>query len=258
MIINSYVFGGTPPPSEAYRDLILAENPVFYSRCDNNAANSTVTDISASAADGTLVSVINGSGGGSGSGSKNTSLVSTPGLLTTSANLGFDLAGSSVVQSPFYTLSDVTGWTVIFPARPDAEPAAGNSGVSTLCQLGDSGGSAGLDVWHVSGTTFQLRLMRSGVALVASTSPTTWTYGDKLWVVIRQLAGGNIEVWVDNVKVLDVSGSGIAQVLGSFWWGASRYGGADTYFPLIGPMDELAVIPHPITDGVKNALWAEV
>lgn len=98
--------------------------------------------------------------------------------------------------------------------------------------------------------------MRSGVALVANTGANVWNYGDKLWIVLRQLPAGNIELWVNNVRYINVAPTGISQVNKVFWWGSGLYGGATTYYQLVGKLDELSVFQTSISDPQKDALWA--
>lgn len=242
-------------PPTAYGPIIQSYGPAWYAKLADNAANNTV--LATVGANGTLLGPVNGS---TSRPSKNTSLVTTASLLTSGADAAFNLAGSSVVQGPNVVLSGTTGWTHTFLCKPTAQPGAGNSNNSSLCQFGDATGvDAGcveLALQHVSGTSYQLRLLRSGVTQIGITT-TTYTYGAKLFIVIRHLAGGNVEVWVNGVKELDISSPGFTYATSTFWYGAARYGSATvTYYQLIGVIDELAVFNKPLSDVQLATLFA--
>lgn len=249
---HGLLLGGVPT---AYGPLIQYLGPAWYAKLADNAASSTVA--ATVGANGSLLAVTNGS---TTRLSKNTSLVAAASLLTSGADGAFNLAGSSVVQGPNVALSGATGWTHTFLCKPSASTPSGNGGNGSVCQFGDAAGAdsgcAQLDYQDSGGGSFRLRLLRSGVAEIGLTS-TTWTYGTKLFIVLRHLAAGNIEVWVNGVRELNVASPGFTYARSSFWYGAARFGGATiTFYQLTGTLDELAVFNRPLSDAQMAALFA--
>ncbi|MBB1061873.1 hypothetical protein [Marilutibacter spongiae] len=230
-----------------YATLLASLGPVTYLRCNDNAANSTVVDVSAAPANGALLSVVNGVA----TSAKNTDTVSAAGLLAGSSDKAFAIAGSAVVTSPAKTLTSATGWAGTCIVRPDAAPGAGNSNVSVIMQLvGDGAGCPELRLVHVTATTFRLAMYSSGVGQIASTGAVTWPYGSKLVIVLNKLPAGKLELWVNGVKIVESTGEPTLNYYAKpSWWGAARFGAALTaFYQVIGSVDECALFKDgPLT-----------
>lgn len=236
--------------------LIASLSPITWLRLNDNAASGVVTDSAASPANGTLYAIT----GNVAPTGKNTSVVSTAGLIAGDADKAFDFALTTMLESPNRALSNATGWTVFFIAKPTGPPAAGASNIGAIFQLSAAGFSCPeAEIAHVSTGIFRLRYMISGTSEITMSATPNWGYGTKLSVAVKKEAGGNLKAYVNGSLVAtSTSAPSFSYSSGAFRWGAARFGSGTpaTYYPFPGILDELTVFGAPLSDAICADLTA--
>lgn len=242
--------------SSGLADLIASLDPVTWLRLNDDGASSVVADNSATPAAGTLYSVINNASPVT----KNTDLVSAPGLVGGDGDKAFNFGGNSMVESPRRSLSNAVGWVVFCLLRPDEAPAPASNTVAGVWQLTGNGSSVPeLDIVHMPGDNFRFRVMRSGSAEVALGTPPTWPYGTRLAVAVKKEASGMVKLFADGAKVGESASAPVfAYGLEPFRWGSAMFGSSapSSYYQFPGVLDELTVFDAPLSDAICQQLTA--
>lgn len=230
-------------PSMTLAALISSLGPAQWFRLDDNAANSTVVDAINTGSPATLYSAVNGSS----LATKNTSTVSTAGLVSGDSNKAFAFGGNSLIAAPNIALSNATGWTVFCIARIDSVPALGNSALLQLTARGSS--CPELDVYDVDGAKFRFRAMLSGSSEITMNATPQYSYGTRIAVAFRKRAGGAVDIFC-NGSLVASSTSTPSFAYGSEGnnYGAARFGPNTNYYSIPGPTDEFTLWQTPLSD----------
>ena len=240
------------PVASSFAALAASLAPITWLRCNDNAADNIVIDSSASMQNGTLLTAINNTT----SVARNSADVSNVGLVAGDTDRAFLIAGESQIQSPHKTLADATGWTAFAIIQPDVAPASSNGYGGAIFQLTNGGNSCPeIDIIGSSGSSsYRLRLMRSGSSEIAMTATPTYSYGQKLALLVRKRAGGVADIYVNGVLVAS-STSAVSWSYGSRYnmWGSAYFTGAYMY-ALTGTLDEPMLFDRPLTDAECEAL----
>ena len=238
--------------------LITSLSPLSWLRLNDNDTNNAVVNSAASGPNGSLFSSIVSAAPVA----KNTSLVSSTGLVAGDIDKSFNFAANSMVTYPAHSLSNATGWTVFMLVQQTAAAPSSSGGAIALVQLsGYVQGCPELGMIQDGAGQSRFRVLVSGLAEVGfPNTPAFYPFGTKLAVCVKKEANGVVKLFV-NGALHRTSGSSPSfnyTALGVNRWGTGHYGSdtSSAKYQLPGKADELTIFNRPLTDAECISLTA--